>query len=166
MYYSEYVQADTHIMSVSSLASSLAKEPANLVVLDVSIPMPGEKRDCLAEFKEKHIPGARFLDLADCKETNTDNAYMLPSIEKFSECVGRLGVLSTTKVVVYDANVKKGMFSSPRGWYMFRVFGHKMVYVLDGGLQKWIAEGKIFFVLSISRMWLVKRYVMYVRTQQ
>ena len=142
MYHSEYVEPYTHLMSVSDLADSIAKEAVLLVVLDVSIPMPGETRDCLAEFKEKHIPGARFLNLDECMETATENSHMLPTIAEFSECVGNLGILPSTKVVLYDANMKEGMFSSPRGWYMFRVFGHKRVYVLNGGLEKWIAEGK------------------------
>ncbi|MFQ5973298.1 MAG: sulfurtransferase, partial [Alphaproteobacteria bacterium] len=42
-------------------------------------------------------------------------------------------------VVVYDAH---GIFSAPRVWWTFRVFGHDRVSVLDGGLPKWQREGR------------------------
>lgn len=140
-YYETVSRPTTHLMTTEKLASLLDSD-ARPVVIDASIPMPGETRDCKAEFKEKHIPGAKFLDLKECSEKNTSNAYMLPTPDRFQECIDGLGVLSSSKVVVYDANQKVGMFSSPRAWYMFKVFGFHEVFVLDGGLKKWVAEGK------------------------
>ncbi len=50
-----------------------------------------------------------------------------------------MGVGDGMKVIVYD---NKGIFSSPRAWWMFRVMGHEDVAVLNGGLKKWVAEGR------------------------
>jgi len=63
---------------------------------------------------------------------------MLPTPENFAKAVAALGVSNTSRVVVYD---QRGIFSAARAWWMFRVFGHDNVSVLDGGLPKWVAEG-------------------------
>jgi thiosulfate/3-mercaptopyruvate sulfurtransferase len=65
---------------------------------------------------------------------------MLPSPEFFAEEVGKLGIGNDTRVVVYDAN--GGPSASARVWWTFRVFGHDNVAVLNGGLPKWLAEGR------------------------
>lgn len=150
MFYAAHTQAQTHLISTKRLSELIDSKLPSLVVLDVSLPMPGEQRDCRGEFLAKHIPGAQFLDLKECREKDTDNAYMLPSLETFKECIEKLAVINCSKVVVYDANEKKGMFSSPRAWYMFRVFGHREIYVLDGGLSKWIADGKVSRQLPVG----------------
>ena len=64
---------------------------------------------------------------------------MLPSPEKFSSRVRKLGLGDGVRIVVYDG---AGLFSAPRVWWMFRYFGHEDVAVLDGGLPKWRAEGR------------------------
>jgi thiosulfate/3-mercaptopyruvate sulfurtransferase len=64
---------------------------------------------------------------------------MLPSPAKFSSRVRRLGLGDGVRIVVYDAN---RFMASARVWWMFRLFGHADVAVLDGGLVKWQAEGR------------------------
>jgi thiosulfate/3-mercaptopyruvate sulfurtransferase len=64
---------------------------------------------------------------------------MLPSPEKFAARVRKLGLGDGNRIVVYDQH---GLMSAARVWWMFRVFGHRDVAVLDGGLPKWIAEGR------------------------
>ena len=64
---------------------------------------------------------------------------MLPSPEKFASRVRKLGLGDGNRIVVYDS---QGLFSAARVWWNFRVFGHKDVAVLDGGLPKWITEGR------------------------
>jgi thiosulfate/3-mercaptopyruvate sulfurtransferase len=64
---------------------------------------------------------------------------MLPSPEKFASRVRKLGIGDGKKVIVYD---RAGIYSSPRVWWTFRVFGHDDVAVLDGGFPKWQAEGR------------------------
>jgi len=53
--------------------------------------------------------------------------------------VTRLGISSSDHVIVYDASGTN--FSAPRGWWMFRAFGHDAVSVLDGGFAAWRAVG-------------------------
>ena len=63
---------------------------------------------------------------------------MLPSEQLFADCVQALGIGGNTRVVVYDS---KGLFSAARAWWMFRVFGHDRVQILEGGLPAWVAAG-------------------------
>ena len=65
--------------------------------------------------------------------------HMLPSPEKFASRVRKLGIGDGNRIVVYDA---QGLMSAARAWWSFRVFGHHDVAVLDGGLPKWLAEGR------------------------
>jgi thiosulfate/3-mercaptopyruvate sulfurtransferase len=62
---------------------------------------------------------------------------MLPAAELFAAEVSRLGIDNDTLVIVYDAS-----YVSARIWWMFKVFGHDRVRILDGGLRKWKAEGR------------------------
>jgi thiosulfate/3-mercaptopyruvate sulfurtransferase len=64
---------------------------------------------------------------------------MLPSPEKFSSRMRKLGVGDGKRIIAYDA---AGLFSAARCWWMFKHFGHEDVAVLDGGLKKWLAEGR------------------------
>ncbi|KAL6544641.1 threonyl-tRNA synthetase [Orobanche minor] len=63
---------------------------------------------------------------------------MLPSEEAFAAAVSALGIENKDGLVVYDG---KGIFSAARVWWMFRVFGHDRIWVLDGGLPRWRASG-------------------------
>jgi thiosulfate/3-mercaptopyruvate sulfurtransferase len=64
---------------------------------------------------------------------------MLPSAEKFASRMRKLGIGDGKKVIAYDT---VGLFSAARAWWMFRIFGHDDVAVLDGGFPKWQAEGR------------------------
>ena len=79
-----------------------------------------------------------FFDIDDIADTKADLPHMLPSPEKFASRVRKLGLGDGNRIVVYDG---QGMMSAARVWWMFRVFGHEDVAILDGGLPKWIAEG-------------------------
>ena len=63
---------------------------------------------------------------------------MLPSVDEFQQAAQKLGINSDSTIVCYDA---MGIFSSPRAWWMFKAFGHDKVFVLNGGLPKWIEAG-------------------------
>lgn len=106
-------------------------------VLDASWYLPSKERDARGEYAVEHIPGARFFDLDEVSDPSTDLPHMLPSAEAFAEAVGALGVGNAHHVVVYDGD---GVYSSPRAWWMFRVFGHDRVSVLDGGFRRWKSE--------------------------
>ena len=64
---------------------------------------------------------------------------MLPSSEQFAGQMGTLGISNKSHVIAYDS---QGLFSAARCWWMFKIFGHENVSVLDGGLKKWMAEGR------------------------
>ncbi|ALJ35319.1 3-mercaptopyruvate sulfurtransferase [Azospirillum brasilense] len=112
-----------------------------LRVLDSSWFMPGSGRDPGAEFLERHIPGAVRIDIDDVAQPDTHPLpHMVPDEATFAAKVGALGVGGGDTVIVYDS---AGMATAAaRVWWMFRLFGHGRVAVLDGGLPKWIAEGR------------------------
>ncbi len=118
-------------------ALSSGQEPAP-VVLDASYYLPNEGKDAKALFAAAHIPGAKFFDIDLIADTATDLPHTLPRPEYFAQSVAALGINNASRVVVYD---QRGIFSSARVWWMFRVFGHDDVAVLDGGLPQWRAEG-------------------------
>ena len=108
-------------------------------VLDATWYMPGDARDAHALFEAAHIPGAAFFDIDALSDQASDLPHMLADVDVFGEQVGRLGVSSRDTVVVYDGH---GLFSAARAWWNFRVMGHADVFVLDGGLPRWLAEGR------------------------
>jgi thiosulfate/3-mercaptopyruvate sulfurtransferase len=109
-----------------------------LRVLDASFYLPTEGQDARALFAAAHIPGARFFDIDQVADSETTLPHMLPTAGRFAREAGGLGIGNADLVVVYD---QKGIFSAPRAWWMFRLFGHEHVAVLDGGLPGWRASG-------------------------
>jgi len=124
------------LVSADWLASTLG-DPL-LVVLDASFYLPNEAKDAKAWFEAAHIPGAVFLDIDAFADHATDLPHMLPAPEDFARMAGALGIGNDSKIVVYD---QRGIFSSARVWWMFRVFGHDAIAVLDGGLPGWMRQG-------------------------
>lgn len=108
-------------------------------VVDASWYLPAQQRDPKAEYAQAHIPGAVFFDIDEISDTGSELPHMLPSPEKFAARVRKLGLGDGNRIVVYDG---AGIFSAPRVWWMFRVFGHDDVAVLDGGFPKWQAESR------------------------
>ncbi|CAH8356237.1 unnamed protein product [Eruca vesicaria subsp. sativa] len=135
-YSTSSVAANEPVVSVDWLHSNL-REP-DLKVLDASWYMPDEQRNPIQEYQVAHIPGALFFDLDGISDRSTSLPHMLPSEEAFAAGCSALGIENKDGVVVYDA---KGVFSAARVWWMFRVFGHNKVWVLDGGLPRWRASG-------------------------
>lgn len=101
--------------------------------------MPGSDRNAKAEYAEGHIPGARFFDIDEISDSRSDLPHMAPPIEKFMSRMRAMGVGDGHQVVVYDG---AGLFSAARVWWLFKLMGQNDVAVLDGGLPKWVAEGR------------------------
>ena len=114
------------------------KDP-DLRILDASTYLPGVDRDGRTEYDAVHIPGARFFDIDDVSDGRSDLPHMVPPIEKFMSRVRAMGVGDGHQIVVYDGS---GLFSAARVWWLFRLMGQNNIAVLDGGLPKWIAEGR------------------------
>ena len=110
-----------------------------LVVVDTSMHMAATGRSGREEYAESHIPGARFLDIEEVSDKADPAPHALPSAAEFSRAAGRLGISVESRIVVYDNSAIR---SAARGWFMFRHFGAAAVAILDGGLQKWVAEGR------------------------
>ncbi|XP_068574508.1 3-mercaptopyruvate sulfurtransferase-like [Cebidichthys violaceus] len=137
-------------MGLQTQALVSAKWLANMVnrnlvgprlrVLDTSWYLPMMKRDGKKEFTRSHIPGASFFDIDDCTDKNSKFDHTLPTEQFFADYVGNLGIGDDSHVVVYDAS-DFGAFSCTRVWWMFRLYGHPQVSVLNGGFRDWVREG-------------------------
>ena len=112
---------------------------AGLRLFDATLYLPNENRNARAEFVAAHIPGARFFDIDEIADPDTDLPHMIPSAGRFERLVRALGVNDADFLVFYD---QRGIFSAGRGWWLMGLFGHDRAAVLDGGLPKWRAEGR------------------------
>lgn len=129
----------------------LAGQPGrpDLVILDTSWYLPMTGREGLAEYLSGHIPGAVYFDLDLASDPTSSLPHMLPSEQEFADYLGGLGVGSHSDVVVYDGSGNN--LSAARAWWMLRAYGHDRVYLLDGGFQKWKAEGRAVELGGVTR---------------
>lgn len=125
------------LVSTAWLAERL--DAPDLRIVDGTYHMPMWNRDAHAEFEQAHIPGAVFFDIDAIADHGTDLPHMLPSAEDFAAAARSLGLDDGMRIVVYDTH---GMMSAARVWWTLRLFGFRDVAVLDGGLPKWLAEGR------------------------
>ena len=133
----EDAAATSALVSTEWLARHL--DAPDVTIVDASWYLPEHQRDPRAEYEREHIPGSLFFDIDEICDLDSPYPHMLPSPEKFSSRMRKMGLGDGTRVVVYDG---AGLFSAARVWWMFRVMGHDDVVVLDGGLKKWKAEGR------------------------
>jgi thiosulfate/3-mercaptopyruvate sulfurtransferase len=126
-----------YLVSTAWLAEHL--HSPDIAIVDASWHLPTARRDAKAEYAQGRIPGAQFFDIDEIADTDSPLPHMLPAPEKFSSRMRKMGIGDGKKVIVYDA---QGLYSAARAWWMFRVFGHNDVAILDGGLPKWKAEGR------------------------
>jgi thiosulfate/3-mercaptopyruvate sulfurtransferase len=129
--------ASKWLVTTDWLAERLGK--SDISIVDGSFYLPALKRDAKAEYLAEHVPGAVFFDIDAIADHSTDLPHMLPGATMFSEEVGKLGIGKDDTIVVYDG---VGLGGAPRVWWTFRIFGAPNVYILDGGLPKWKAEGR------------------------
>lgn len=111
----------------------------DLVVFDCTYYLPTESKDAPALFRQARIPGARFFDIGEVADRETELPHMVPTPGRFAAMMAALGVSNGSRVVFYD---QKGLQSAARGWWMMGLFGHDAAAVLDGGLPKWVREGR------------------------
>jgi len=125
------------LISTDNLLKEIDSEEC--IIIDASWYLPTDKRDTFSEYNLCHIPGAFFFDIDNVCDKKTDLPHMLPSKKQFKNQISMFGINDNSKIVIYDS---KGIYSSPRLWWMFNFFGISNVFVLDGGLQKWLDENK------------------------
>ena len=132
--------SNTHpeaLVSTEWLAAHL--DDPQVRVIDATFHLPTANRDGNAEFLERHIAGAQRFDIDDICAPDTDLPHMLPDAALFARKVAALGLANDHKIIAYDVYDAR---SAPRAWWMLRAFGHRNVAILDGGLRKWLAEGR------------------------
>jgi thiosulfate/3-mercaptopyruvate sulfurtransferase len=125
------------LVSTAWLAERLGS--ADLAIVDATWFMPGEGKVGREAYAAGHIPGAVFFDIDEISDHTVNLPHMLPAADAFAEAAGALGLRRDLITVVYDG---QGIFSAPRVWWELRTMGFPEVFVLDGGLKKWIAEGR------------------------
>ena len=125
------------LVSTEWLAAELGAP--DLRVIDASMFLASQGRDARAEYEAEHIPGAVFLDLDDVVDSDNPAPHMLPPEHKFASRMQSLGLGDGSRFVVYD---NSPLHSSARAWWMLKTFGAHYAAILDGGMQKWKAEGR------------------------
>ncbi|MGO9361136.1 MAG: 3-mercaptopyruvate sulfurtransferase [Xanthobacteraceae bacterium] len=128
---------DDPLVSTEWLASHL--DDPSLRVIDASFKMPGVLPLPADDYLAAHIPGAVFFNVEAISDHDSPLPHMFPGEQQFARDVAALGISSDNLVIAYDAG---NWVAAPRAWWMFLSFGHRNVKVLDGGLQKWRAEGR------------------------
>jgi thiosulfate/3-mercaptopyruvate sulfurtransferase len=128
---------------MESLVSTdwLAAEPGapDLRLLDATTFLPGAGRDARAEYEAAHIPGAMFFDIEEVSDPDSPFPHSWPRSHLFASRMRALGLDNHDRIVIYD---NSPIHTSARAWYMLRSFGARHVAILDGGLPKWVAEGR------------------------
>jgi thiosulfate/3-mercaptopyruvate sulfurtransferase len=118
----------------------------DLVVLDCTVLIEQDEKGGIRsvsgrdKYEAGHIPGAGFADLmGDLSAVDNNFTFIMPTPEQFSEAMGALGVGNNSRVVLYTANIPDW---AARVWWMLRWVGFDQVALLDGGLDKWVAEDR------------------------
>ncbi|MBC8158875.1 MAG: sulfurtransferase [Alphaproteobacteria bacterium] len=111
-----------------------------IVVVDATWFPKQSKNNAADVHANAHIPGAVRFDVDDIADTSVDLPHMLPDAAVFAAKVGALGIGNDDRVITYDAS--GGFMAAARAWWMFRVFGHDNVAMLNGGLPKWTKENR------------------------
>lgn len=128
---------DDPLVSTDWLAAHL--DDPKVKVIDASYKMPGVLPLPSEDYLKAHIPSAVFFNVNTIADPADPRPHMYPSAEQFARDVSALGISSGDTVVAYDSG---GWVAAPRAWWMFLSFGHPEVKVLDGGLRKWVSEGR------------------------
>ncbi len=134
-----------HLISTAALATELGA--GDLVVCDATLYLPGDARVARTLYEATHIPGARFFDINAIADTDSSLPHMVPAVSRLERMVSELGITNDSRLVFYD---QQGLFSAARAWWLMRLFGHRQVVVLDGGLPKWQREGRALQATAAS----------------
>ncbi|HEY5897343.1 MAG TPA: sulfurtransferase [Burkholderiales bacterium] len=125
------------LVSTEQLASQLGEWRVFDCRHDLMKPELGER-----QYREAHIPGASFASLdrdLSAPKDGKNGRHPLPDAQTFGRWLGREGLKPSDQIVCYDA--ANGAMAA-RLWWMLRWAGHEAVAVLDGGLAKWLREGR------------------------
>ena len=97
-------------------------------------------RSGVDNWAQGHIPGADYLDLqGELSDNSSPLRFTAPSTDQFAAAMSRHGVGMDNHVVLYCTD-RIGW--ATRAWWLLRAFGFDNASVLNGGLDKWVAEGR------------------------
>ncbi len=125
----------------TSELSQILQTPSNLSnlrILDCSYYLPNDGRLSSTEFKTQRIPYSQLFDVDKIAETSSSLPHMMANDNTFFYYMEKMDIIPDDTIVCYD---RLGIFSSPRVYINFRMHGCSNVYVLNGGLPKWLKEG-------------------------
>ena len=111
---------------------------ASVRTLDAGYHLTGVDRDPDAEFAAARIPGTCRFDINKVADQTNPLPHMIPPATEFAAAVSAMGIGDDDHVVIYDDST---ILPATRVWWMFRLFGHERVSVLDGGLAAWRRGG-------------------------
>jgi thiosulfate/3-mercaptopyruvate sulfurtransferase len=124
----------------------LAEHLSDVVLLDCTVHLiPDPKttyvvKPAREDFERGHIQGAQFCDVRkDVSDSQAKFNFMRQTPEDFASAMRRFGVGNGTKVVTYSTG---NVWWATRVWWLLHEFGHDNAAVLNGGWQKWLAEGR------------------------
>jgi thiosulfate/3-mercaptopyruvate sulfurtransferase len=124
------------LMSCEELAARLRDH--DLLVIDCRF--AGDSEGSRALYERGHLPGAiHAYWLEDLSAADTTVTTFLPGAEEAADRLGRLGITHDTIVVAYSDG---GNLYASRLWHVLAHYGHDRVALLDGGIEKWQAEGE------------------------
>jgi thiosulfate/3-mercaptopyruvate sulfurtransferase len=126
-----------NFLTTAELAAELGGP--DLGIIDASWHLPNAGRTGAAEFKQQHIPGAVFFDIDMIADHDQDLPHMLPKPDALAKAMTALGLGDGMRFVVYDA---LGLYAAARVWWTLRAYGVEDVRILEGGLPKWVKEGR------------------------
>jgi thiosulfate/3-mercaptopyruvate sulfurtransferase len=127
----------TTLVSTQQLADRLKEWRVFDCRHDLAKPERGEQ-----QYRQGHIPGALFAHLdrdLSAPKNGRNGRHPLPELETFVRWMGAQGLRPSDQIVCYDA--ANGSMAA-RLWWMLRWAGHQAVAVLDGGIAKWLKEGR------------------------
>jgi hypothetical protein len=126
------------LVSTAWLAQEIGA--ADLRVFDATLYLPSRAASMHARSIVPRICRVRAsLILTSIADIESTLPHMVPTPARFEHLLASWASSRRHRIVFYD---QKGIFSSARGWWLMRLFGHEGVAVLDGGLPKWRAEGR------------------------
>ncbi len=129
--------ASPNFCATADLAAAL--HDPDVGVIDGSWHLPNTGRYGAVEFPLGHIPGAVYFDIDTIADRETGLPHMLPKPDLLAKAMTELGLGDGMRFVVYDV---LGLFAAARVWWTLRAYGAGGVRILEGGLTKWIVEGR------------------------
>ena len=127
------------LITPQELHDELHSNPDAIRLVDASYSLSPNGQPPEYMFLKGRIGNAVFFDIDDVADQNNPLPHMAPTPEQFSRQVGEMGISNHHKVVVYD---QTGIImAASRAWWLFGLFGHENVVVLNGGLPAWLSAG-------------------------